>query len=127
MNLSDLNYLEPVFDNKRIVGGMATYTSTDSTFSAASASTTPSGSISIFGVAGAVSGATGSETLAFTMTNASTHNTSFIYASAHALAGAFASTDNNFESSYSNAHSTSVGNLLGYKTIDYGSSSSFSN
>ena len=126
MNLPDLNYLELEFENKIIGGGISTYSYTDSTYSATSASTTPNGDISTLGLASAVSGATGTKTSAFTLTNALTSNNSFTYASAHASAGSTASTNNNVASSYSNAHSTSVGNSLGNQTIEYGSSLSFS-
>lgn len=124
MIISDFNYLEPVSEQKKIVGGLSTATSTNNTFSLAHASAIPSGN-SIFGIGGALSEATGTENSAFTLTNTFTSNGFSTYGSVHALAGAVASTDNNFESSYSNAHSTYVGTSFGYKIRDYGSSLSF--
>ena len=124
MIISDFNYLEPVSEEKKIVGGVLTATSTNNTFSLAQASAVPSGD-SRFGIGAAVSGSTGAETSAFALTNTFTSNGFSTYASTHALAGAVASTDNNFESSYSNAHSTYVGTSFGYQTREYGSSLSF--
>ncbi len=127
MILFDLNYLEPVSEETKIVGGVLSSTATDNTFALAYASTTPNGDVSIYSMASAVSEANGHDTLAVTITNTSTSSaySPFKYASAHGLAVATASKDTNFESSYSNAHSISVGTPFGYQTRGYGSSLKF--
>ena len=122
MNLADLNYLEPVFENKGIVGGISTSTSTDSTYSAALANTTPDGNVAVVGLAFASGGAIGDISLVSALTNTSTSAGIFNVAIANASAGAIAFGPSSYNASNSIANSLTVSNLYGYNTTEFASS-----
>lgn len=124
MNLSDLDYLEQIVGDKRIRGGIAIYSYTDSTFSAAAASTTPSGDIGVYGEAAALGTATGYVTSAYSLTNTSTSNRIFNVATANANAGATSFGPSGYNASHSNATSLSTSNSYGYITTEFAFSSS---
>ena len=121
MNLPDLNYLEPIWGDKRIRGGIATYTYTDSTFSAASASTTPGGDTAVSSTAAALGIATGYVTSALTNTSTSAK---INVATANATSGATSFGPSGYNASHSNATSLTTSNYNGHITIESAFSSS---
>ena len=124
MNLPDLNYLKPVWENKGIEGGIATSTYTDSTFSAASASTTPGGDTAVSGTSAALGSASGYGTSVYALTNTSTYDRFNNIATANAIAGATSFGPSGYNASHSNATSLSTSNPYGYITTESAFSSS---
>ncbi|MDJ0680959.1 MAG: hypothetical protein QNJ18_13955 [Xenococcaceae cyanobacterium MO_167.B52] len=109
--------------DKRIRGGIATYTYTDSTFSVAAASTTPGGDIGVYGEAAALGSATGYVTSAYSLTNASTY-ANINVATANAMAGATSFGPSGYNASRSNATSLSTSHPYGHITTELAFSSS---
>ena len=126
MNLLDLNYLEPFWENKGIRGGISTYTYTKNTFSAASASTSSSGDVAIYSVAGALGEATGYITSVYTLTDTSTLGHIFNVATANGKAGAISFGPRGYELSRSIATSLTTSNPDGHITTEFAVSSSMS-
>ena len=124
MILSELNYLEPVSENKVIVGGMFTSTWTDSTYSHAAANAGPDG-IVVEAYATAVSGAIGDHTSASTLTttNIYTNNISTT-ANAMAKAGSMSLGPEGYDASNSLASSLYILSPHGETSLDFASSSS---
>lgn len=124
MNLTDLNHLEPVWENKKIVGGISTYTYTDSTFTAASATTTPGGDTAVFSAAAALGGANGYATSVYTLTDTLTSANVLYIANANASAGATSFGPSGYDSSHSNATSLTTSNSYGHITAELAASGS---
>ncbi len=124
MILSELNYLEPVSENKVIVGGMLTSTWTDSTYSHAVADAGPNG-IVVEAYAAAVSGAIGDYTSAFALTNTNTDtNNIFTFANAMANAASMSLGPEGYDASNSLASSLYILSPQGETSLDFASSSS---
>ncbi len=121
MILSELNYLEPVSENKIIVGGIATSTGTDRTYSYAIADAGPDGIVS----ATAASGAIGNYTSASTLTNTNVH-TNNILTTANAMANASSMSlgPEGYDASNSLASSLYILSPKGETSLDFASSSS---
>ena len=121
MILSELNYLEPVSENKLILGGISTATGTDSTYSHAAADAGPDGIVS----AAALSGAIGDYTSAFALTNTNTYtNNIFTIANAMANAGSMSLGPEGYDASNSLASSLYILSPHGETSLDFASSSS---
>ncbi len=125
LNLHNLDYLEPVFETK-VIGGsvVSTSTFTDSTYTAALASTTPGGDVIVAGTAAALAAATGYVTSAYTLTDTFTSDGIIDVASARANAGATSLGPSGYDASYSTASSLTISNSYGHNTIGFGFSAS---
>ena len=126
LNLHNLDYLEPVFENK-VIGGsvVSTSTFTDSTYTAAAAGTTPGGGVMVAGTAAALAASIGYDTSAYTLTDIFTADGSIVdVAKARANAGAISLGPSGYEASRSKASSLTISNLSRQITIGVGFSAS---
>ncbi len=124
MILSELNYLEPVSENNEIVGGVLTYTGTDSTFSLAEADAGPNG-IKVGGFAAALSGANGDNASAHTLTNTYVHDNQILStAGAMASASSTSLSSGGYDSSNSSASSLYLSSSYREISLNFAKSSS---
>lgn len=124
MNLTDLNYLEPVFENKVIVGGISTYAATDNTLAVTSASTASDGN-GVFSTADAYGLATGYDTSVYGRTKTLAHAAPiFNVGIAIASVGATSFGPSGYEASHSTATSLTISNSYGHITTQFAFSGS---
>jgi hypothetical protein len=121
--LHNLDYLELVSEKNRIVGGVITYTGTNTTFSFAATEAGPDG-VALESFAAALGEAYGDSTSASTLTNAFVHDSVFNTAGAMAKASATSSGYDRYDASNAIATSLYSSSLLGTINLDIGISSS---